>query len=234
MSKVLIIKNTPREGAGLLDRVIAVRRLKATIIDMTDTVKLPPLDEYAAVIVLGGPDSANDATLKMQREIAYIKDILDRNIPYLGICLGLQTLVKAAGGKVIKNPVAEVGFVAPDNSEYMVTLSTHGRIDPLFNGLGDSFRVFQLHGETVVPTPDMHTLATGKFCTQQVIRYHKAYGIQCHFELTQELFELWLHEDADLQKRDTNSLRYEFESIFDEYTNIGVTLFHNFFDVAGL
>lgn len=124
--------------------------------------------------------------------------------------------------------------MATNNKEYTVSLTTAGRLDPLFEGLPENFRVFQLHGETIVPAQDMHTLGTGEFCTQQVVRYHKAYGLQCHFELTRELFELWLHEDPDLQKQDPNALRYQFEAIFEEYTNTGIQLFHNFFDIAGL
>lgn len=234
MTKVLILKNIPRETAGLLERVLLVRRLKYDIIEMTDTVTLPPLDEYSAVFVLGGPGSAKDITPKIQRELILIKEILDRKIPYLGICLGLQLLCQAAGGQVIQAPIKEVGFIASDNTEYTIKLTPQGRLDPLFEGLNDTFRIFQLHGETVVPAKEMHTLGTGTFCHEQVVRYHNAYGLQGHFELTQELFERWLQEDPDLQKLDPSALRYQFESIFDEYTNTGIALFHNFLDIAGL
>lgn len=234
MAKVLLLKNIPRESAGLLERVLLVRRIKYDIIELTDTVTLPALDEYKAVIVLGGPDSANDTTKKMQRELKFVQEILQRKIPFLGICLGLQVMVKAAGGQVIASPHKEIGFVAPDNTEYNITLTPQGRSDPLFEGLSNTFRVFQLHGETVLPTKETHTLGTGVFCKEQVVKYHQAYGLQCHFELTKELFELWLHEDPDLQKLDASALRYQFESIAEEYTNTGILLFHNFFDIAGL
>ena len=41
----------------------------------------------------------------MKNELVFIRKVLEAEIPYLGICLGLQTMVRAAGGKVVKSPV---------------------------------------------------------------------------------------------------------------------------------
>ena len=60
------------------------------------------------MMVFGGPDSANDDTEKMKQELQRISEILDAEIPYLGICLGMQALVKAAGGTVRKNKIKDL------------------------------------------------------------------------------------------------------------------------------
>lgn len=171
----------------------------------------PPVANYAAVVVLGGPDSANDTNSKMQNELARISDTIRAQIPYLGICLGLQTLVKAAGGRVIRSPVKEVGFIDPECGNFTVTLTNAGKQDPLFEGIGRTFNVFQLHGETVELTDTMVLLAAGKFCRNQVVRVGtNGYGIQCHFELTPSLFENWIHEDTDLLQLSAEALRADF------------------------
>ncbi|MEK6567222.1 MAG: type 1 glutamine amidotransferase [Candidatus Omnitrophota bacterium] len=171
----------------------------------------------------------------MESELQRIKEALSLNIPYLGICLGLQTLVKAGGGKVVRNPVKEVGFQGPDGKPFVINLTQDGKNDGLFKGLGDNFRVFQLHGETVELTPEMKLLGKGEFCQNQIIKVgSNAYGIQCHFELTPEMFEAWLNEDADLLRLDKKQLQNDFNSFLEEYTSTGRKLLQNFLEIADL
>lgn len=93
------------------------------LVDLDKGQEVPALDDYKALVVLGGPDSANDDTDKMTAELARIKEGLDAGIPYLGICLGLQTLVKAAGGKVVTVKVKEIGFIDPDDNQHTVAVT---------------------------------------------------------------------------------------------------------------
>ncbi|MCB1158844.1 MAG: type 1 glutamine amidotransferase, partial [Leptospiraceae bacterium] len=189
---------------------------------------------YKALVVLGGPDSANDDTGKMKIELSRIRDVIANKIPYLGICLGLQTLVKAAGGKILKSPVREIGFLDPEGKPFTVELTDTGKKDPLFEGLNHSFHVFHLHGETVELSSDMSLLAKGKFCQNQIAKVgERAYGIQCHFELTKEMFEVWIDEDTDLLSLNTEELRKHFQSIHEEYERVGKQLFKNFLKLSG-
>jgi GMP synthase (glutamine-hydrolysing) len=224
--EILIFKNITREGPGLLEEVLKERGIEYTIVDLDQGQKFPPVENYGAVVVLGGPDSANDENEKMENELARIGEAIAAKIPYLGICLGLQTLVKAAGGKVVKSPIKEVGFIGPDANNFTVELTNNGKQDPLFKGLNETFNVFHLHGETVELTDDMVLLAVGKFCRNQIVRIgENAYGIQCHFELTLEMFETWINEDPDLLQLDKEQLRANFATIQDEYTRVGRQLF---------
>ncbi len=232
--EILIVKNITREGPGLLEEELKERGIGYTVADLDQGQNFPPVKNYGAVIVLGGPDSANDENEKMENELARIREAIAANIPYLGICLGLQTLVKAVGGKVVKSPTKEVGFIDPGGNSFTVGLTDEGKQDPLFEGLDHTFNVFHLHGETVELTDDMALLAIGKFCRNQIAKVGaNAYGIQCHFELTPEMFEMWINEDPDLLQLDKEQLRANFEAIRDKYIQVGRQLFKNFLKIAG-
>ncbi|MBN2763295.1 MAG: type 1 glutamine amidotransferase [Bacteroidales bacterium] len=232
---ILILKNVPRENPGLIEILLKEYSLKYQIVDFDNSTVIENIENYSALIVLGGPDSANDLTLKMQNELLLIRKALQSHIPYLGICLGLQTLVKAMGGTVQKCHTNEAGFRDPENKYFKVKLTSEGRKDSLFKKLPDYLTAFQLHGETVELSPQMTLLAAGDFCKNQIVKIGKtAYGIQSHFELTNDLLESWITEDSDLQKLQAEQLRSDFETIKAEYQNTGRQLFYNFLTIAGL
>lgn len=235
MSEVLIVQNISREGPGALAAVLNARELQYDVVDLSAGEVFPDPLDYEAVIVLGGPDSANDPTPKMATELAQVKVAIEAGKPYLGICLGLQVLVKAAGGRVVQNAVKEIGFLDDTDEQYTVAFTENGQTDPLFTGLSSPLSVFQLHGETVELTPAMTLLATAKDCHNQIVRVgEKAYGLQSHFELTSEMLEVWGAEDPDLQPIGLQTLRAHYAGIQASYDRIGAQLLNNFLDIAGL
>ena len=232
--EILIIKNSTSEGPGLLVEVLKEKNVECFTVDLERRENPPPVENFGAVVVLGGPDSANDTNEKMKNELAFIRNAIDLKIPYLGICLGLQTLVKAAGAKVIKSPVKETGFIDPDGNNFTISLTDKGKQDPLFEGLNSPLNVFHLHRETVELPDNIILLATGKFCRNQVVKVgSNAYGIQSHFELTPEMFESWINEDPDLLQLNKERLQAVFNEIKDEYVKTGRQLFQNFLKIAG-
>ena len=232
--KILIIQNITRERQGLLSQVISEKNIQFDLIDLSRGDKLPDFSAYAALIVLGGPNSANDGDDNMLGLLDLIKESRKNNLPYLGICLGMQTLVKAVGGVVRKNEVREITFRHTDGNPYFINLTEDGKTDPIFEGLPDEIRVFHLHGETVDLTPEMKLLATGDTCKNQVVKIgSNAYGIQSHFELTPEMLESWLNEDPELLELKKEDILKDWEEVKGDYTNTGITLFNNFFKTAG-
>jgi len=233
---VFIVKNEPRESGGLVEEFLTQRNVLFKTVELKQGEAFPDPDEAAALIVMGGPDSANDRTPVMTAELAGVTRALQSGVPYLGICLGMQVLAKAAGGRVITSPTKEVGFHDQDGRPFEIHLTFDGVRDPLFNGFRRRvYRVFQLHGETVTMAPNLTLLGTGTWVPNQVIRFgSNAYGLQCHFELTPELFERWLQEDDDLRKTNPDTLRRAFKEIEKEYKEAGLKLIENFFIIAGV
>lgn len=233
--KILIIKNITHEGPGLLETILERCVIDSETTDLSDGGILPDPLHYDALVILGGPQSANDKTESMQREIELARRALDAGLPCLGICLGLQVLVKAGGGSVITNPLKETGFFDHEGQPYMVDLTEAGKEDPLFRNMSDTFRVFQLHGETVAITDTMQLLAEGVHCRNQAVRIGtNAYGLQCHFELTPEMLTEWASIDRDLQMMHEEDLIMQFNAVQEEYTNTGLSLMHNFLRIAGI
>jgi len=126
---ICIVKNITREGPGLLEDLLKEYGIKYSIIDLNQGQNFSSVENCAALVVLGGPDSANDENEKMHNELGRIKESIAAKIPYLGICLGLQTLVKASGGKVVRNPVQEIGFRDLENNPFTVDLTEEGKRD---------------------------------------------------------------------------------------------------------
>jgi GMP synthase-like glutamine amidotransferase len=92
-----------------------------------------------------------------------------------------------------------------------------------------------LYGETIDLTDKIELMATGKYCKNQIIKVSSnAYGIQGHFELTPEMFNVWLGNDPELMELDRNMLLQDFHELALEYRNNGHTLFSNFLKIAGL
>jgi len=235
MSELLVVKNITREGPGLLHDVLSQAGITYDLIDLDQGEAFPDPRDYRAVVVLGGPDSANDSTSKMTTEINQIHLALESEIPYLGICLGLQTLVKAAGGTIVPAPEKEIGFKNPEGEQYVVELTPEGRKDPLLQGLPPILDLFQLHGETVELTETMRLLASSTACPNQIVRVQaKAYGIQSHFELTPEMLAVWASEDPDLTPLGAKTLQADFSSIQASYLRTGEILLTNFLRIAEL
>lgn len=206
------------------------------IVDLDKGEQFPSPAEYSAVCVFGGPDSANDSTPKMKKELSRITETVKAGIPYLGVCLGMQTLVKAMGGEVYGNPVREIGLRDPEGNYFEVSTTGSGKADPLFSGISSPYKIFHLHGETVKLTSGMELIGRGKWCENQVvhIKGKPAYGIQGHLELTPQMFEDWLAQDPDLATLDAAKLRKDYGDFRAAYEKNGRRMLTNFLSIARL
>jgi len=229
--QLLVVKNCSHEGPGLVADVARQYNVALDVRDLDRGAKLPDtLNCYCGVVILGGPDSANDATPKMRAELQFAHQLLKSPVPALGICLGLQVLVQAAGGAVAHCQEPERGFRDGAGNLFVMQRCVDPDTDKLARCMHEPrWEVFQLHGEQVELTADMLLLAAGEQCRNQFVRVTpRCWGLQCHIELTPELFIALLQHDPDLRRMDQDALRAEFDELWPVYRRRGQALLSAF------
>jgi GMP synthase (glutamine-hydrolysing) len=153
-----------------------------------DLERLPALslDDYAGVIVGGGPGCVSDAPeakdpveARIEADcLALMPEIVARDMPFLGCCYGIGILAHHLGAEVSKRRYGEpVGGV-----DCRVTEA--GTADALVSRLPASFRALVGHKEAVqeLPVGCVHLLASDP-CPFQMIRHGRnVYATQFHPE----------------------------------------------------
>lgn len=159
------------------------------------------LDDFAGVIVGGGPGCVSDPeTAKPPGEKAIedavtglMPEIVGRDLPFLGCCYGIGILAHALGAPVGKDRWGEpVGAVD-------CALTPEGRADPLLAGLPDRFRALVGHKEAVQALPEgcAHLVASGPCPFQMIRRGRNVYATQFHPEADGAVFALRIRVYAD-------------------------------------
>src|SRR5579883_670984 len=179
---ILVFRHEPFEHLGLFARTIERHGLK---IHYSDLLNHSYSVDYDALIVLGGPMSANDQLPGLARELEEIRRALANQRPLFGICLGSQLIAKALGGRVYRNAELEIGWEP-------VHLTDAGRADPLFEGIDSQAHFFHWHGETFDLPPGACWLARSQKTRHQAYRYgSNVYGLQFHPEVDAAMIEDW-------------------------------------------
>jgi len=183
MKTALFILHQKTSEAGDIANKLKIRGFDFEIRRPSLGESLPTnLNNYKAIVVFGGPMSANDDDEFMKKEIDWIEQVLQSDVPFLGICLGAQILAKHLGCKVEKNPneLSEIGFY---------------KIEPTKKGIKmfqsqDIF--YQFHTEGFELPSGCELLAKGDIFTNQAFRYKNCYGLQFHPEVNIYLHLKWL------------------------------------------
>jgi GMP synthase-like glutamine amidotransferase len=154
-------------------------------IELDENEKIPNLDKYDAMIVMGGPmDTWQEETYPwLKKEKEYIHNFVSiKKKPYLGLCLGAQLLSEAIGGKVKKMSTPEIGVLN-------VSIEDNKSI---FKGLDKNLKALQWHSYEVCDLPiNSKILATSPACNVQAFSSEKAFGLQFHVEQTKETVPQW-------------------------------------------
>jgi GMP synthase-like glutamine amidotransferase len=154
-----VLQHVPFEGPGSIGPWLERHGATVTTTRFFELEPLPEASDVDFVVALGGPMSANDeARLPwLVAEKRFLRDVIGREVPVLGVCLGAQLIAGSLGARVYRNPQKEIGW-------FPITTEA----DAL--GLRDGLRVFHWHGET---------------CRHQAFRIGRhVIGLQFHLETT--------------------------------------------------
>ena len=183
--KFLILQHINIEHPGIFLKFMREDNIKMDTIELDENEKIPNLDPYDAMIVMGGPmDTWQEEAfpwLKIEKEAIH-KFVSVNRKPYLGLCLGAQLLSEAIGGKVRKMKTPEIGVLK-------VSLKDN---KSLFKGLNKELKVLQWHSYEAYDLPsNANILASSAECNVQAFSFNNAFGLQFHVEQTNETVPQW-------------------------------------------
>lgn len=187
--RILVLQHIPVEHPGIFGDFLTADGIAWDAVELDAGEPVPPLDGYDALWVMGGPMDVweEDRHPWLAPEKAAIREaVLEREMPFLGVCLGHQLLADALDGQVRRMAEPEIGILE-------VALTPEAERDPLFAGIAPVSKCLQWHGAEVTRLPRSGTpLARSPACAVQAFRVGRtAYGIQYHVELTAETVPEW-------------------------------------------
>ena len=191
ISRALVFQHMDDEPPGLFGDFLRARGAELDVVMLHRGEAIPSLAPYDFLLVMGGAMDVweTEAHPWLVDEKRAIREwAINRNRPFLGICLGLQLLTEALGGKVGLSRKAEVGVCE-------VKLSSLGRRHAMTSGLKPSLKVMQWHHAEVQELPEgAEVLATSPSTQVQIMSVADTLlATQFHAELTPELVERWAH-----------------------------------------
>jgi GMP synthase (glutamine-hydrolysing) len=189
-----------------------------------------PAGADAIAVFGGGMNVADAAELPWLRtEIAMLRDALEDGTPVLGVCLGSQLLAAAAGADVRRAVRPEIGWFAVERTDA-------GADDPVLGALPARFTAYQWHSWTFTLPDGAEELARSPVCPQAYSLGARAWGVQCHPEVTPDILDAWIADagsDPDAVAQGYAAVaRIGLAERLTEWNALGRVLFDGWLDAA--
>lgn len=206
-----IVRNEDDPNCEYHCDAVAARFPTAEEIDFTAGERVP-LENADGVVLTGSTASVYEADDKpwIGDQKAFVRELVGRNIPTLGVCFGHQVINSAVGGTVeeIETTTRLVEATLED--------------DPLFAGVDPV--VVSLHGDAVTtPGTQMETIASANHSAVFGTRHRSApvWTVQFHPELTAD------HQEQLVDDFGWDAGQFSFEDvtagkIFDNFSDLVV------------
>jgi GMP synthase-like glutamine amidotransferase len=184
-------------------------------------------EAFDAVMVFGGAMNTGDPLPWLAPEKEFLRAVVERGTPALGVCLGSQLLAEAAGGSVRRARMPEIGWVE---------VAVEAGDDPLLAGLPERLTAFGWHSFEAVP-PDQGVALASSETSLQAFRLNGTpqWGIQFHAEVSPADMRHWIenfHTDPDAAGLDAAALLAESEPRLEEWNELGRALCSRFLAAA--
>ena len=189
-ARVLLVSHEPEAAPGLIGEILRARGYEidhhTVLADPGNPdVSYPDPSAYDAIITFGSFANAYDPAARawVEPEVAWVSDIVERDVPYLGVCFGGQLLSESLGGQVVRAPEggAEIGLVSFDTTPAA----------PVPSGPW-----FTWH-EDVVKLPESVEVLARNDAAVQLFRHGRAVGTQFHPEATVDVVGEWVRIGPD-------------------------------------
>ena len=145
------------------------------------------IEPYAALAVMGGGMSANDALVSNRQAEILILQAMRLNRPVIGHCLGGQLMSRALGSTIGASPRPEIGWHGIDYAD-----------DPLVEhwfGADPTPTVIQWHYESFGIPAGATLLASSPNCPNQAWALGPHLAMQFHIEMDQDKAQEWAGDE---------------------------------------
>jgi GMP synthase (glutamine-hydrolysing) len=187
-----------------------------------DVDPAPPPLVHDVVMVFGGGMHVDQEEQHpwLVEEGEYLRRLLERRVPLLGVCLGAQLVARAAGAAVGPAAESEIGWCTVERTAD----------DSVLGVLPARFSAFQWHYYGFEVPAGARELARSPVCPQAFRLGDAAWGVQFHPEVTREIVAGWIEESPG---EAPPGLLEETDERIAEWVRLGRELCGAFLEAAG-
>ena len=187
--RVCVVQHVAFEGPGAIGPWLERRGATVRRVALHESASLPKLDEFDALVVMGGPMGVHDSDrhpwLAAEREL--LARAMHAERPVLGVCLGAQQMAAALGAHVAPGPGREIGW-----------WPVHAEDESKAVGLCDASTVFHWHGDQFDLPPGARLVASSPICPCQGFLWgRRTLGLQFHLETTPDGLDALIHHGSE-------------------------------------